>query len=136
MLKAIDSGQLEQLPVGRVRAKGGDRKRKADEEGLLDSLRKIVESSTIGDLESARPSPWQSLSLWRGKPLYSHQVIVNLISATTTKTGLKVVCRLDDNEYPKGRRISDKELAEVNLHPDEFHGEWNYTIRPSDPKSQ
>jgi hypothetical protein len=69
---------------------------------------------------------------WRGKPLYSHQVIVNLISATTTRTGLKVVCRLDENDYQKGRRITDKELAEVNLHPDEFHGEWNYTIHPTD----
>lgn len=73
---------------------------------------------------------------WRGKPLTSHQVIVNLISATTTKTGLKVCCRLDENEYPKGRRISDNELADVVLHPDEFHGEWNYTIYPADRRSE
>ncbi|MBU1743268.1 MAG: ISAzo13 family transposase [Proteobacteria bacterium] len=68
---------------------------------------------------------------WRGKPLYSHQVIVNLISATTTRTGLKVRSRLDESHYPKGRRVSDKELACVNLHPCEFHGEWNYSIHPS-----
>lgn len=67
---------------------------------------------------------------WRGKPLYSHMVIVNLISATTTQTGLKVKCRLDENFYAKGRRVTDRELDEVNIHPDEFHGEWNYTIRP------
>ena len=67
---------------------------------------------------------------WRGKPLYSHMVIVNLISATTTKNGLKVKCRMDENFYAKGRRVTDKELAEVNLHPDEFHGEWNYAIHP------
>jgi transposase len=67
---------------------------------------------------------------WRGKPLISHQVIVNLIVATTTKTGLSVRSRIDDRIYPKGRRVSDKELALVNLEPHAFHGEWNYTIRP------
>lgn len=67
---------------------------------------------------------------WRGKPLYSHQVIVSLISATTTRTGLEVRCRLDEKAYPKGRRVSDRELADVELHPDEFHGEWNYSIHP------
>ena len=69
---------------------------------------------------------------WRGKPLVSHQVIVNLISATTTKTGLRVRSRIDDHVYSKGRRISDKQLATVNLEPHAFHGEWNYTIHPKD----
>ncbi len=69
---------------------------------------------------------------WRGKPLVTHQVIVNLISATTTKTGLCVRSRLDGRVYPKGRRISDKQLATVNLEPNVFHGEWNYTIQPND----
>lgn len=68
---------------------------------------------------------------WRGKPLLTHQVIINLISATTTKTGLLVKSRIDDRIYPKGRRVSDKELAAVNLEPDAFHGEWNYTIHPT-----
>ena len=67
---------------------------------------------------------------WRGKPLVTHQVIVDLISATTTRTGLEVHSRLDERDYPKGRRISDKQLAEVNLEPDQWHGEWNYTIQP------
>jgi hypothetical protein len=67
---------------------------------------------------------------WRGKPLVTHQVIVNLIAATTTKTGLTVRSRLDDRIYPKGRRVSDKQLSLVNLEPHTFHGEWNYTIRP------
>jgi transposase len=67
---------------------------------------------------------------WRGKPLVTHQVIVNLIAATTTKKGLTVQSRLDDRTYPKGRRVSDKELALVNLVPHAFHGEWNYTILP------
>jgi hypothetical protein len=67
---------------------------------------------------------------WRGKPLYSHQVIVNLISATTTRKGLEVLCRLDENTYAKGRRVSDKEMEKVSLYPDSFHGEWNYSILP------
>lgn len=70
---------------------------------------------------------------WRGKPLVTHQVIVSLIAATKTKTGLAVRSRLDDRIYPKGRRVSDKQLALVDLEPHAFHGEWNYTIHPSVP---
>ena len=65
---------------------------------------------------------------WRGKPLVTHQVIVNLIAATTTKTGLHVRSCLDDRIYAKGRRVSDTQLASVHLEPQAFHGEWNYTI--------
>ena len=65
---------------------------------------------------------------WRGKPLVSHQVIVQLIGATTTKTGLSVACRIDDSLYPKGVAVSDDEINAINLTCDEFHGEWNYTI--------
>jgi hypothetical protein len=68
---------------------------------------------------------------WRGKPLITHKVIVGLIGATTTKTGLKVQCHLDEQVYAKGRRVTDRQLDAVNLVPDDFHGEWNYTIRPS-----
>jgi hypothetical protein len=68
---------------------------------------------------------------WRGKPLITHQVIVNLIAATTTKTGLAVRSRIDDRTYAKGRKVSDKQLALVNLEPHHFHGEWNYTIHPT-----
>jgi hypothetical protein len=68
---------------------------------------------------------------WRGKPLVTHQVIVNLIAATKTKTGLRVRSRVDDRIYAKGRRVSDNELACVNLEPNAFHGEWNYTIHPT-----
>lgn len=67
---------------------------------------------------------------WRGKPLVTHQVIVNLIAATTTKTGLTVRSAVDERVYAKGRRVTDKQLAGVHLQPDAFHGEWNYTIRP------
>jgi hypothetical protein len=68
---------------------------------------------------------------WRAKPLVSYRVIVDLISATNSKTGLKVVCELDSNLYSNGIVISDEELAAINIVRAEFHGEWNYTIKPS-----
>jgi transposase len=67
---------------------------------------------------------------WRGKPLLSREVIVNLIGATTTRTGLEVYARLDERDYPKGIAVSDAELAALNLERDQFHPEWNYTIKP------
>jgi hypothetical protein len=67
---------------------------------------------------------------WRGKPLVSHQVIVQLIAATTTKTGLTVRCELDQNTYPAGIKVSDAEIETVNITRHDFHGEWNYTINP------
>ena len=71
---------------------------------------------------------------WRGKPLVGHEVIVNLIAATTTQTGLKVVCQLDQNAYPAGLKVSKKAMEEINLRRDSFHGEWNYTILPNPRK--
>ena len=70
---------------------------------------------------------------WRGKPLLTHQVIVQLIASTTTRTGLTVRCRLDRSAYAKGVRVSDAEMAALNLQPAAFHGDWNYTIRPRQP---
>lgn len=67
---------------------------------------------------------------WRAKPLVSYRVIVDLISATTTDTGLKVRCELDTNAYPKGITVSNKEMERINIQRDDFHGEWNYTIHP------
>jgi hypothetical protein len=68
---------------------------------------------------------------WRGKPLTSIQVMISLIAATTTRSGLKVHAEADTNAYPGGIKVSDAELATVNLHKDEFHGEWNYEIWPN-----
>ena len=65
---------------------------------------------------------------WRGQPLISHEVIVNLIGSTTTQSGLTISAELDTNIYPKGIRVSDDDLALVNLTKAPFHGEWNYTI--------
>jgi hypothetical protein len=67
---------------------------------------------------------------WRGRPLVSHQVIIDLIAATTTSSGLKVYARLDENDYPKALKVSDAELAAVNLTPQSWHPEWNYRIAP------
>jgi len=72
---------------------------------------------------------------WRGKPLYSHQVVVNLISAMKTRQGLKVRCRLDENHYPKGRRITNKQMEEIDLRPNPFHGDWNYSIHPTNTEN-
>ena len=66
---------------------------------------------------------------WRGRPLISRQVVVQLIGNTTTKTGLTIRAELDENIYEKGCKISNEQLAEVNLVKQEFHGEWNYIIK-------
>jgi hypothetical protein len=65
---------------------------------------------------------------WRGRPLISHETIVNLIGSTTTRTGLTINAELDTNHYEKGIHVSDEELEMVNLTKAKFHGEWNYTI--------
>jgi transposase len=67
---------------------------------------------------------------WRGKPLVSYRTMINLIAATTTTSGLQVRCEIDDNVYVKGRKVSDAEMASINLQRHEFHGDWNYTIQP------
>jgi transposase len=67
---------------------------------------------------------------WRGKPLTSTRVIVNLIAATTTRTGLTVYAQLDERAYPRDVKVTDAEIAALDLHGDAFHPEWNYTIKP------
>lgn len=67
---------------------------------------------------------------WRGRPLSSRQVIVNLIGSTTTRGGLCIKAGLDENAYPKGIKISDEELATLAIERDAFHGEWNYRFHP------
>lgn len=67
---------------------------------------------------------------WRGKPLISHKVIVNLIASTMTETGLKVHSELDPPRYPAGIKVTDREITQIALCRDRFHGDWNYTIHP------
>ena len=69
-------------------------------------------------------------SNWRGEPLHDYETVVRLIAKTTTAKGLTVTCRLDRRRYPLGHRVTDAEIATVNLQPRVFHGEWNYAIRP------
>ena len=69
-------------------------------------------------------------SNWRGEPLMDYETIVNLIAGTTTAKGLKVTCRLDRRKYRTGRKITKDEMKQLYLHPDKFHGEWNYVIKP------
>ena len=70
---------------------------------------------------------------WRGRPLASHQVIVNSIAATATATGLRVHAELDPGSYPAGQKISDAEISALPLTRHDWHGEWNYTLRPEPP---
>jgi hypothetical protein len=71
---------------------------------------------------------------WRGRPLVSHEVVINLIANTTTKAGLRIQAELDAGTYPTGIKVSDQELATVNLKRAQFHGDWNYTLLPSRKK--
>jgi len=66
---------------------------------------------------------------WRAKPLTSLAVIVNLIAATRPQEGLRIRCELDEGEYPQGRKVTDEEMASINMRRAPFHGDWNYTIR-------
>src|SRR6195952_500886 len=70
---------------------------------------------------------------WKAEPLVSYRVIVDLIAATTTKTGLTVRCELDSTHYTKGIVISKNEMDGLHITRDAFHGEWNYTIHPAHP---
>ena len=68
---------------------------------------------------------------WRGKPLTDYATIINLIAATGTDTGLKVYAQLDETVYEKGIKISDAQMAAINIQRDPFHGDWNYTLHPT-----
>jgi hypothetical protein len=72
---------------------------------------------------------------WRGKPLESLEVIISLIAGTTTNMGLKIYAQLDDRTYDRGVEVSDQQLAAVDITRHQFHGDWNYTIMPSETKS-
>src|SRR5947199_9303235 len=67
---------------------------------------------------------------WRGRPLVSHEVIINLIANTKTRTGLRIRAELDSGQYPIGSKVTDAQLNALNLKHAEFHGDWNYAILP------
>src|SRR5713226_1541860 len=101
----------------------------ADETGLCITVCHLPPGISKWNKIEHRLFAWISQN-WRGKPLVSYAVIIQLIAATTTEAGLTVQCQLDTNNYPAGRKVSDEEMATLALLPDAFHGEWNYTIRP------
>ena len=101
----------------------------ADETGLKISICHLPPGTSKWNKIEHRLSSFISQN-WRGKPLVSHQVIVNLIAATTTKAGLRVHAEVDSGKYPKGVKVSDEEVASIRIERDKFHGDWNYTILP------
>src|SRR5712691_1865457 len=88
--------------------------------GEVQSLGASVDGASAADLGTN----------WRGQPLVSLAVIVNLIGSTRTAAGLRVRCELDRGAYPKGQDVTDSEMATLNFVPHRFHGDWNYTIHP------
>jgi transposase len=104
----------------------------ADETGLAITVCHLPPGTSKWNKIEHRLFAWISQN-WRGKPLESYAVILQLIAATTTEAGLTVQCQLDTTSYPAGRKVSDEEMATLSIQPDSFHGEWNYTIRPRPP---
>jgi transposase len=113
----------------RVRLWKGELQKLADETGLEVSVCHFPPGTSKWNKIEHRLFSFISQN-WRGKPLVSHEVIINLIAATTTKTGLVVKSKLDSNIYPSGVKISDQQMAELRLRRDQFHGDWNYRILP------
>ena len=101
----------------------------ADETGLAITVCHLPPGTSKWNKIEHRLFAWISQN-WRGKPLTSYAVILQLIAATTTEAGLTVQCQLDTKSYPAGRKISDEEMATLSIRPDAFHGEWNDTILP------
>ena len=101
----------------------------ADETGLRISICHLPPGTSTWNKIEHRLFSFLSQN-WRGKPLVSHQVIVNLIAATTTKAGLRVRAEVDPGRYPQGVKVTDKEVASIRIERDRFHGDWNYTILP------
>jgi transposase len=101
----------------------------ADETGLAITVCHLPPGTSKWNNTPHRLFAWISQN-WRGKPLTSYAVILQLIAATTTEAGLTVQCQLDTKSYPAGRKVSEEEMATLSIQPDSFHGEWTYTILP------
>jgi hypothetical protein len=102
----------------------------ADKSGLVISVCHFPPGTSKWNKIEHRMFSWITEN-WRGKPLTSHAVIVNLIAATTTEAGLRIKAKLDPKTYPVGIEVTEAQMAALNIQPDEFHGkDWNYTISP------
>jgi hypothetical protein len=113
----------------RVRLWKVELQRLADETGLRVSVCHLPPGTSKWNKIEHRLFSYVSQN-WRGKPLISYEVIVNLIAATRTESGLGVHSEVDTKTYPAGVKVPDNEMAQVALRPDKFHGDWNYTIIP------
>jgi DDE family transposase len=113
----------------RVRLWKWELQRLADELGIAIAVHHLPPGTSKWNKIEHRLFSFISMN-WRAKPLISYQVIVDLIGSTTTETGLTVRCELDTKAYPKGIAVSDRDMATINILCDQFHGDWNYTIRP------
>src|SRR5437763_1956395 len=116
----------------RVRLWKRELQRLADESGLAITVHHLPPGTSKWNAIEHRLFAFISQN-WRATPLVSYRVIVDLVGATTTRTGLSVRCERDPNRYPKGVTVSDAEMAGLNIARDEFHGEWNYTLSPRPP---
>ncbi len=113
----------------RVRLWKRELQRFADQTGLVITVAHLPPGTSKWNRIEHRLFAYISQN-WRGKPLVSHQVIIQLIGATTTNTGLTVTCDLDQSLYTKGIKVSDAEMATLNIKRNTFQGDWNYTISP------
>jgi len=114
----------------RVRLWKLELQRLADELGLAIRVSHFPPGTSKWNKIEHRLFSYISLN-WRGQPLVSHEVIVNLIAATTTRKGLKVRAEIDSAQYEKGIKVTDAEFATIRIARDDFHGEWNYVISPN-----
>ena len=128
LLISADSGGSN---GSRVRLWKWELQQLADETGLSITVCHLPPGTSKWNKIEHRLFAWISQN-WRGKPLVSYAVILELIAATTTEAGLTVQCQLDTTSYPAGRKVSDEQMAALSIQPDAFHGEWNYTISPRD----
>jgi hypothetical protein len=94
--------------------------------------RRLLITADAGGSNGYRTRAWKAhiTMNWRGRPLSSHEVVVNTIAATGTRTGLKVRAELDDGQYPTGAEVSDAQMKALPLDRHDWHGDWNYTLRP------
>jgi len=130
LLITVDSGGSN---GARVRLWKVELQKLADETGLRIAVSHLPPGTSKWNKIEHRLFSFISQN-WRGKPLISHEVIVNLIAGTTTATGLTVHSELDTDTYPPGIKVSDRAVAEIDLRRDKFHGDWNYTIHPRPAK--
>jgi transposase len=126
LLITADSGGSNGVPVRLWKV---ELQRLADETGLRIAVSHLPPGTSKWNKIEHRLFSFISQN-WRGKPLLSHEVIVNLIAGTTTETGLTVHAELDTGTYPAGVKVSNREVAEIDLRRDRFHGDWNYSLHP------